>query len=296
MRTVLPVHPPAAAPPEKECKFPRRRVQWLIPMKSSNEEDTCGATASCTFSDSCVSSSYSSDSSDLREGQQDFLERRSSNQRHDEARRKTQGIEHLLLLNSRMDPAFFPHHIYQQENRKVKETKGQECQSTGSHRSTSRASSTKEEAVTSHTSTSINKRIEEQTRTATDSRVSKLMFLFSSQKDTCPDRLKELHNIGTQTLLLKRTQDYIKVLNESRRLIRFEMALQKRRENLKLECAQRKRTQSFAKPLEGKHHHKRTNVLHQHHNDAKNAAAQKKENDSAKKPFNTYVAFNSKVI
>jgi hypothetical protein len=278
MHTVLPVRPPAAAPPEKECIFPRR-VQWLIPMKSSNEKDTCGATASCTFSDTCVSSSYSNDSSDLldlREGQ-DFLERRSSSQRRDEAGRKTQGVEHSLLLNSRTDPAFLPYHIYQQENRKVNKTKGQECQSTGSHRSTSR-------------------RIEEQTSTSADCRVSKLMFLFSSQKDTCPDRLKELHNLGKQTLLLKRTQDYIKVLNESRRLIRFEMALQKRRENLKLECAQRKRTQSFAKPLEGKHHHKR-NVLHQHHNGAKNAAALKKENDCANKPpFNTYVAFNSEVI
>jgi hypothetical protein len=133
------------------------------------------------------------------------------------------------------------------------------------------------------------------TTTAT-SKLSKNMNLFSSQKDTCPDRLKELHYLGTHALLLKRTQDYIKVLNDSRRLIKFEMSLQKRRERLKLECARRKGNLP-AKPLEGKRQICKTNLVQQRTTTitttTKNSSSKKKENDCVKKPFNVYAAFKS---
>lgn len=88
-----------------------------------------------------------------------------------------------------------------------------------------------------------------------------MLDLFHEQKDTCPERFKQLHHLGTQSLLLKKTQAYIKELQESRRMIKFEMDLQRKREEKKLrfrrslqreDCCERLYSYSLAKQQEAK--------------------------------------------
>lgn len=117
-----------------------------------------------------------------------------------------------------------------------------------------------------------------------------LMDLFSRQrKDTCPDRLKELYRIGTQNLMLKKVQAYIKDLQESRRVVKFEMSLQKRKEKKKQKyrqslrqepCCERLYSRALAKQEEAKQRIKQI--------------AQTREQDT--KAFNIYAAFKNEYV
>lgn len=236
----------------KDCTSParpRRRVQWSLLKAAScstNEQEeekdfVCGATRNIvrsTTSDTSVSSCCSDDSSippeeqyiDLRPDKSEGTVKKTIKKNiprvgifHDDKPprnrggkvRNTEDSNDELLVILKAVPAFTLQRYQQQAHETIDEMKEDD----------------------SHEKKRQN--FLDSTTTAT-SQLSKNMNLFSSQKDTCPDRLKELHYLGTHALLLKRTQDYIKVLNDSRRLIKFEMSLQKRRERLKLECARRK--------------------------------------------------------
>eukprot|EP00557_Chaetoceros_sp_GSL56_P008122 CAMPEP_0176496088 /NCGR_PEP_ID=MMETSP0200_2-20121128/11012_1 /TAXON_ID=947934 /ORGANISM="Chaetoceros sp., Strain GSL56" /LENGTH=281 /DNA_ID=CAMNT_0017894027 /DNA_START=436 /DNA_END=1281 /DNA_ORIENTATION=+ len=119
---------------------------------------------------------------------------------------------------------------------------------------------------------------------------SLLMDLFHEQKDTCPDRVKQLHYLGTQTLLLRKTQAYIKDLQESRRIIKFEIELQKKREEKKLkyrqslqreDCCERLYLHSCVKQMEAK---QRIEQMRQ------------SKNDRNRKSFNLYAAYGNKYV
>lgn len=118
-----------------------------------------------------------------------------------------------------------------------------------------------------------------------------IMETFSrQQKDTCPIRFKELYHLGTQHLLLKRTQAYMKELQESKKVIRFEMSLQKRKEKKKMmyrqsmrqqeSCCERLYSRSFSKQKEARQRIQKI--------------AKAKEQES--KSFNIYAAFRNEYI
>jgi hypothetical protein len=126
--------------------------------------------------------------------------------------------------------------------------------------------------------------------TTTSVSTATMMDLFHGQKYTCPDRVKQLHHLGTQNLLLKKTQAYIKELQESRRTIRFEMELQRRREekkhqyrqSLKREsCCERLYSYSWAKQQEAK---QRIQQI------------QQAKNERGSKSFNVYAAFHNEYV
>ena len=79
------------------------------------------------------------------------------------------------------------------------------------------------------------------------------------EDDYRPSRFEELHRLGTQALLMKRTLNYIKVIHESKRSINFDISLNKKREKQRRqysrsskECHARLFALSEAKQLEGK--------------------------------------------
>lgn len=251
------------------------RVQWLL-TSSNEKEQEIGATASCTSTESLIVSSYDSNDSSIPPEEQD----------HRSEDMKKQGILRTMYYVGTTEPR--------------------------GHAAEIRTSSTSSGQEQQEQRRRENCLMKSMISTPKCSRSLELMNLVLKEKDTCPDRLKMLHRIGTQALLLKRTQDYMKVLLESRRTIRFEMSLQKKREKLKFECAKRKGVNfSTTKPLELKKHVEK-NIVHQeatasstttrrknnqyHHHTTSRRTMTKDDNSGERKPFNAYAAFQSKVF
>jgi hypothetical protein len=121
-------------------------------------------------------------------------------------------------------------------------------------------------------------------------RQQQMMELFHAQKYKCPARFKELHSLGTQSLLLKKTQDYIKELQDARKMIRFEISFQKMRERkrqmyrqtlVREDCCERMYSYSLHKKYEAKERKEKINKA-------------KKERNT--KPFNIYAAFGNQNV